>query len=175
MIGKRIAEKIKQLRMDKGLTLAELGRNAGVSKALLSRIENHQSSPPIATLEKIAQGLGMPISYFFIEAEPGVQRLQVIRKAERRHTERRGSKIGLNYINLSDLKPPYKIEAYIMDLPANSRQPRILFDHQGEEFMLVLEGEVELTYDQEKIRLEAGDSVHFDASGLHRAKACGRE
>ncbi|MBW2565134.1 MAG: helix-turn-helix transcriptional regulator, partial [Deltaproteobacteria bacterium] len=67
MLEKKIADKIHEIRKNKGLTLAQLGDATGLSKGLLSRIENNQVSPPIATLSKIARGLEVPIGIFFEE------------------------------------------------------------------------------------------------------------
>ena len=69
MLEKKIADKIHEIRKNKGLTLAQLGDATGLSKGLLSRIENSQVSPPIATLSKIARGLEVPIGIFFEEDE----------------------------------------------------------------------------------------------------------
>jgi DNA-binding XRE family transcriptional regulator len=71
MIEKKIADKIRQIRKNRGLTLADLSRAIGLSKGLLSRIENNQVSPPIATLSKIAQGLDVHIGIFFEEQRSG--------------------------------------------------------------------------------------------------------
>ena len=57
MLEKKIADKIREIRKSKGLTLAQFGEMVGLSKGLLSRIENNQVSPPIGTLSKISQGL----------------------------------------------------------------------------------------------------------------------
>ena len=67
MLEKKIADRIRHIRKNKGLTLAQLGENVGLSKGLLSRIENNQVSPPIATLSKIARDLEVAISIFFEE------------------------------------------------------------------------------------------------------------
>jgi transcriptional regulator with XRE-family HTH domain len=60
MLEKKISDKIQQTRKNKGLTLAQLSEEVGLSKELLSRIENNQVSSPIATLSKVARGLGYP-------------------------------------------------------------------------------------------------------------------
>ena len=68
MIERQIAERIRQIRKTKGLTLEQLGKKIGISRGMLSRLETNRSSPPIATLAKIAQGLEVPISLFFEES-----------------------------------------------------------------------------------------------------------
>jgi transcriptional regulator with XRE-family HTH domain len=73
VLEKKIAHKIRHIRRNTGITLAQLGEETGLSKGLPSRIENNQVSPPIATLSKIAHGLKVPISIFFEEAESDME------------------------------------------------------------------------------------------------------
>ena len=61
----RVGEKIKKLREEKGMSLAELAEASGFSSALLSQIENHMISPPLGTLIKLAGSMEVPIGYFF--------------------------------------------------------------------------------------------------------------
>jgi transcriptional regulator with XRE-family HTH domain len=67
MIEQQIADRIREIRKSKGLTLKEFGEKTGISRGMLSRLENNLSSPPIGTLAKIAQALEVPISVFFEE------------------------------------------------------------------------------------------------------------
>lgn len=69
MIERQIAEKIRQIRKTKGMTLEQLGEKIGISRGMLSRLETNRSSPPIATLAKIAQGLEVPIGLFLQKAD----------------------------------------------------------------------------------------------------------
>ena len=65
------------------------------------------------------------------------------------------------------------IEAFVMKHPPLNKKLKILFDHQGEEFILVIKGVIELVYGDEIIRLETGDAIHFDPSVPHRAQNAG--
>jgi len=175
MIEKKIADKIRQIRKSKGYTLARLGQEIGLSKGLLSRIENNQVSPPIATLSKIAQGLEVPISIFFEEDGSDQENYAVTYKNKRRQITRTGTKIGFTYYSLTQLKSRHAIDPFIVRYPVIEKEPAILFDHPGEEFLLVLKGEIQLVYGKEKIRLEAGDAIHFDPSTPHRGQNIGKE
>lgn len=175
MIEKKIADKIREFRKARGLTLSRLGEMTGLSKGLLSRIENNQVSPPIATLSKIAKALDVSIGIFFTEAETDDSSLSVIRKRDRREILRRGSRIGYTYQSLSQLKPPHAIQPFIVQFPVSAQKPPMLFDHTGEEFMLVLGGEVDVVYGDRTIRLKTGDAVHFDSSVPHAAHSVGEE
>jgi len=175
MLEKRIADKIHQIRKNKGLTLAQLGSSAGLSKGLLSRIENNQVSPPIATLSKIARGLEVPIGIFFEEDDTDQKGYAVTYKNERKQVIRRGTKTGFTYYSLTGLKSRHLIEPFIVKYPVIEKDPNKLFDHVGEEFLLVLKGEMDIVYGKEKIGLKAGDAIHFDPSTPHRGQNAGKK
>jgi mannose-6-phosphate isomerase-like protein (cupin superfamily) len=175
MLEKKIADKIHEIRKNKGLTLAQLGDATDLSKGLLSRIENSQVSPPIATLSKIARGLEVPIGIFFEEDESEWEGYAITYRNERKHVIRRGTKIGFTYYSLTSLKSKHLIEPFIVRYPVIEKEPNKLFDHFGEEFLLVLKGEMDFVYGKEKIRLKAGDAIHFDPSTPHRGQNAGKE
>lgn len=175
MLEKQIADKIKKIRKSKGYTLDHLGKLTDLSKGLLSRIENCQVSPPIATLSKISHGLEVPIGIFFdseeITKEEGYA---VTLKNERRQISRRGITAELNYYSLSGLKSDNLIEPFVINYPVTQKKPTKLYDHPGEEFLLVLKGEIDFIYGKKTIRLETGDSIHFDPSTPHRGQNAGK-
>jgi transcriptional regulator with XRE-family HTH domain len=175
MIQKRIAENIRKIRKQKALTLAQLSAKTALSKSLLSRIENNQSSPPIATLSKIAQGLEVPIGVFLEEEDTNKGSYSVTRKNERNQVVRRGQGIGHIYYSLTDFKSRHLIQPFLLVYPVTKKEPKFLFDHTGEEFLLCLKGRIELVYGDEKIALEPGDAIHFDPSTPHRAQNVGSE
>lgn len=174
MIERQIAERIRQIRKTKGMTLEQLGRKIGISRGMLSRLETNRSSPPIATLAKIAQGLEVPISLFFEESGSTTeQKYTVTRSNKRKQVVRRGSDIGFTYYSFKKPQLLYLIEAFIMKHPPVKKKIKALFDHPGEEFILVLKGAIELVYGEEIIRLDTGDAIHFDPSIPHRAQNVG--
>jgi transcriptional regulator with XRE-family HTH domain len=175
MLEKRIADKIKEVRITRGLTLAQLGQATGLSKGQLSRIENSRVSPPIATMAKISQGLGIPISFFFEEHEADKKSHAVTRRNQRKQVIRKGTKIGFTYYSLTSLRTPHLIEPFVIKHPVIEKEPSLLFDHPGEEFLFVLKGRIELVYGKERVRLDVGDAIHFDPSVPHRAQNVGKE
>jgi transcriptional regulator with XRE-family HTH domain len=89
MLEKKIADSIRQIWNNKEITLAQLGEETRLCKGLLSRIENNQVSPPIATLCKIAHGLKVPISIFF-EEESEKEEYALTRKNEQKTAGKKG-------------------------------------------------------------------------------------
>lgn len=169
ILEKKIADKIRQMRKSKGLTLSQLAQAVELSVGLLSRIENNQVSPPIATLAKISRGLGVPIAFFFQEGDDH-ESYAVTTQDQRKPIVRPGTRIGFSYYSLTELKKPHVIEPFIIKYPVIVKEPKVLFDHPGEEFLFVLEGEIDLVYGKEKIRLRSGDAIHFDPSIPHRGQ-----
>jgi mannose-6-phosphate isomerase-like protein (cupin superfamily) len=126
-------------------------------------------------LSKIARGLEVPIGIFFEEDETDHKGYTVTYKNERKQVIRRGTKIGFIYYSLSSLKTRHLIEPFIIRYPVIGKEPIKLFDHFGEEFLFVLKGKMDLVYGKEKIRLKAGDAIHFDPSTPHRGQNVGKE
>jgi transcriptional regulator with XRE-family HTH domain len=171
MIEQQIACRMREIRKSKGLTLKRLGEMAGISRAMLSRLENNQCSPPIATLSKIAQALDVPIGIFFEEQPPSAaQRVAVTRRGERIQAVRPGTRIGFTYWTFKKARDLHLIEAFVIQHPAVKRAPKMLFDHPGEEFLLVLSGSVEFVIGRKVIQMGPGDAVHFDPSIPHRVQ-----
>ena len=165
-----IGKKIKKLRQEKGLTLQDLSEKIGLSKGLISQIENEQVSPPISTLMKIANGLGVEISYFFEQDEP-YEKITIIRKNERISSGRRGIKginVGYTYELLAHKRPHKHMEPFLVTFEPKERENVIMFNHEGEEFHYVIEGRLEMLAEgYEPIVLEEGDSLYFDSSVPH--------
>jgi transcriptional regulator with XRE-family HTH domain len=166
-----IGKKIKKLRQEKGFTLQELSEKTGLSKGLISQIENEQVSPPISTLMKIANGLSVEISYFFEQDEP-TEKITVVRKNERISSGRRGIKgninIGYTYELLAHKRPHKHMEPFLVTFEPKERNDVIMFNHEGEEFHFVIEGKLEMIAENhDPIILEKGDSLYFDSSIPH--------
>ena len=165
-----IGEKIKELRKARQLTLQAVASETGFSPALISQIENNNVSPPIATLSKIARFFEVKISHFF-EEEEDPRRFEVVRVPDRRVVSRVISKAGkghgYTYEALSVHKLNKKMEPFVVTVGERSTD-ETMYNHDGEEFLLVMKGTAEVLLDDERIKLEAGDAIYFDSSMKHR-------
>ena len=170
-----IGTKIKELRKARKLTLQDVARETGFSPALISQIENNNVSPPIATLSKIARFLDVKIGLFFAEEEVDCK-YEIVRKAERREVSRvisvAGTGHGYTYEALSFRKRNKKLEPFVVTV-ARRPEEETLYNHDGEEFLLILKGRAEILLEEERILLEEGDAVYFDSSLKHRLLSCG--
>lgn len=171
----QIGVKIKKLRKARKLTLQDVARETGFSPALISQIENNNVSPPIATLSKLANFFDVKMGYFFEDDEED-PRYEVVRQVDRRVVSRvisqSGKGHGYTYETLSYRKRNKKMEPFVLTVSERA-QEETLYSHDGEEFLLILEGEAEIILEDRRVDLEAGDAVYFDSSLRHRLLAKG--
>lgn len=172
----QIGSKIKALRQARKKTLQEVADDTGFSPALISQIENNNVSPPIATLSRIAKVLGVKVGYFFKDEGPE-EAYEVVRRSERlaitRVISRTGGQHGYTYHALTHRKRDKIMEPFLLTVDSGMRDEENLYSHEGEEFLLVLEGETELLLAGQRIVLAEGDSVYFESSLKHRLLAHG--
>lgn len=167
----KIAEKIKNLRLEKNITLDDLGKSTGFTKGYLSKLENSKKVPPIATLSRIAKALGVEIADFF-DREINHPRHSIVRKDERKPVIRDGTLFGYYYESIAYRKHQKKMEPFIITLVPHAKDHTI-FDHKGEELMFVLEGRMRAFLGDEEYILNEGDCLYFDSSIPHRGECVG--
>jgi mannose-6-phosphate isomerase-like protein (cupin superfamily) len=123
-------------------------------------------------LNKIALTLDVDVTFFLKENTEEVinTNLAVVRKGERKKVITKGSLYGYEYEALAYNKPGKNMEPFILS-PALNKEAT--FKHDGEEFMYVLEGRHEFTYDGKKYVLKSGDSIYFDSRVPHSGRSLG--
>jgi transcriptional regulator with XRE-family HTH domain len=161
----QIGKNIKALRLSRKFTLETLAGKAGLTKGYLSKVENSEKSPPVSTLIVIAKALGVTLSRIFGEENAAI-RCSVIKKEERQFMAKTGIAFGYSYETLAHKYPDKKMEPSILTIPADSKESAI-FQHEGEEMMLVIEGAMRFFHGQEEYFLETGDCVYFDSNFPH--------
>ena len=161
-IGKQVRASRKRLH----LTVAALAKQARLSTGMLSKIENGQTSPSLATLTSLANALQVPVTSFFRGYEE--QRdVTFIRAGEGLPIERRGSGAGHQYQLLGHtIGKPYSIEPYLITIDDESEVFPV-FQHAGMELIYMLEGRVAYRHANKTYTLEPGDTLFFDAEASH--------
>ncbi len=170
-VGKVIGTRIAELRARAGLTLEQLAGLTGFSKGYLSKIENSHKVPPIGSLARIAAALRTDMTALLHPpsgAGPGG--LSVVRAGERQPVVRGGTAFGYDYVSLADNHRDKRMEPFLFTFPSQIDK-YVFFEHEGEEFMFVLTGRVEWQAGGEKLVLEPGDSIYFDARLPHRGRS----
>ena len=174
-----ITKYIKALRKRKKITLQQLADLSGLTKGYLSKIERAKKAPPYSTLSKIAIALEVDAAALLGDNfdRSRNRRISFTRKHQRKRIEQLGSiadgsLYGYRYEALAYDKHGKNMEPYIIE-PAFEEEA--IFQHEGEEFMMVLEGRHEFIYDGQTYVMEKGDSVYFDAAVPHTGRSLGRK
>jgi transcriptional regulator with XRE-family HTH domain len=162
----RLAKRIKELRKSRNMTLQQVSELAGFSKGLLSKVENCMVSPPIATLAKLAEALDVPIGEFF---ESDDQDPQIVFFPKEKRKLARGRRSSLNYELLAPGRRPRDMEPMSVTIEGQTYQ-FALQDHPGEQFIYLLEGEMDYVVGSKTYRVRPDDCLYFDARQPHGPK-----
>lgn len=154
-----IGHKIKQLRVQKGLTLEELASRSELTKGFLSQMERNLTSPSIATLNDIVEALGTTLSEFFKEEK---QEKLVFRKKDFFVDER--EHYTIHWIVPNTQKN--EMEPIMLELPQWGESFQ-MDPHSGEEFGYVLEGSITLDCGEESYIVHKGETFYLSGKTSH--------
>lgn len=168
LIEHHIARRIKQLRTAKGMTLQDLSEMTSLSKGLLSKIENCIVSPPIGTLSKLSNALDVPIGEFFDteDINSGVVYFPV---SKRQKVRGRRSPLNYEYELLAPGKKRRDMQPMIVSLDGKNCR-FALQEHPGEQFIFMLEGDMDYVVGTNTYTVHPGDCLYFDARLPHGPK-----
>lgn len=161
-----IGRQVRRYRKQLGLTVAQLAERAALSSGMLSKIENGNISPSLATLRALSVALNVPVTALFRQFEE--QRdATFVRAGQGLPIERRGTRAGHQYQLLGhSIHSDVSVEPYLITLREDSEVFPI-FQHSGVEFIYMLEGLVVYRHADTTYRLSPGDSLFFDADAPH--------
>jgi transcriptional regulator with XRE-family HTH domain len=161
-----IGREVREFRRKLNMTVSELAALANMSTGMLSKIENGQTSPSLATLQELSRALQVPVTAFFRKFEE--ERNATFVKAGMGLTiERRGTRAGHQYQLLGhSLARNLAVEPYLITLSKGSDVFPV-FQHEGIEFIYMLDGEVGYRHGDKIYPLTPGDSLFFDADVPH--------
>ncbi len=157
----RVGPRLRQLREEHGLTLAELSRDTGISRSTLSRLENGQRRPTLELLLALSSNYRLRIDDLVGLPEPADPR---VRLQPRRVNGR---------IVVPLTRTASSVQAWKIDLPASNRPPRPRA-HEGYEWLYVLHGRVRLVLGDQDLVLETGEAAEFDTRVPHWFGSTGR-
>ena len=170
----KVGEKIKKLREEKSISPEKLAGKIGISPAELTEIEDQMISPSLGMLINLSKALKVPMGLFFDE-EPE-EPFCLVRAGERKSVSRFASVDGLSYgytyESLGSAKNR-KMEPFLVTLTPPEALEIAPNRHAGEEFIFVLEGQVEVELDGHKEVLSPGDSIYYDSNIPHVVSSCG--
>ena len=171
-LANRIGSKLKAIRLQSGLTLKKLADETEVSSALLSRIEHGKIMPSIPTLQTIAVSLKVDIGDFFKDDD---HQLYVVSPQGGRRTV--SAKKGNKTIELlaEGLENAFMEPAIVTSKGKGKEKELELATHEGQEFMYVLEGKIEVTLGAKKFVLKKGDAAYWFGRIPHRGVSVSKE
>src|ERR1700760_31966 len=171
---KKLGERIKQLRLKKGMGLVELGRHTGLSASFLSQLETGRVVPTLRNLARIAMVFSKDLSYFF-EPEP-----RTLFRVHRRDERVRLPQTGVDdpsyfFESLGYHVPDRQLDPYFAEfLPIKEGRAPRAHQHTGCEFLYLLSGTLDVRHGEVTHRVEAGDAIYFDANTIHSYLCTGK-
>ncbi len=168
----QITAKLKDIRKEKNITLQELAEAAGVTKGMLSQVENNRTIPSLTVFLNIIKSLHIDINDFFTDFNTRQGSKVIFKKAAQYHPFEKENTVGFHYQRImSSTIDEYHVDFVLLTLMPNAQRTPMQTD--AYEFKYILEGKVEYTIGEEIFTMEAGDSIFFDATEPHNPQNIG--
>lgn len=174
MDEKVISDNLKKLRLQKKMTLQDLAQKTGLTKGYLSKVERSKKAPPYSTLTRIAGALDMEVTTLLSkDVNPlGDVRISLCRGDKRPIIRENDQFPGYDYEVLAEGKPGKNMEPFIIHSPFENNRT---YTHEGEEFIYVMDGQLEFSYGDDTYILNSGDNIYFDSIVPHVGKSLGNK
>ena len=175
---KIVGKKIKQVREIKKVSIDELAERTNLDNALLKKIEEDKVVPSLAPMIKIARALGVRLGTFLDDSDqlgPVVMRADEKEKGVRFVSQSSETREHLNFLSLAADKAGRHMEPFIVEIEPGEQSDYMLSSHEGEEFIYVLEGQVEINYGKDVFNLKMGDSIYLDSIVSHNVHAANKK
>ena len=160
---KIVGEKIKSLRETKEISIAELAERTGLAEEQINRIENNVDIPSLAPLIKIARALGVRLGTF-LDDQDEIGAVVYHKDEEMKETisfsnNAMDTRTHMRYLSLAKSKSDRHMEPFIVDIEATNDTEYSLSSHEGEEFIYVMEGVIEVSHGKKNHVIKAGDTI----------------
>lgn len=152
--------------------MRELAAKVDLSASFLSQIEQGKASPSIENLKKIANYLEVKVSYLIEEEDEALSSFH-IKKEDRRYVESIDSKTTIALLTSSKIEK--NMEPIMYEIKPGGESGRGFFNHNGEEFVYIIEGSLDIYIEDQVTTLNEGDSFYFKSSLNHRFKNSGKK
>jgi transcriptional regulator with XRE-family HTH domain len=169
-LGAVIAERVREFRLQLGLTVGHLAELTGLSKGMLSKIENAQASPSLATLARLSEALKLPVTAFFrgLNEEQDVLVVKAGRGLDIQHTT---AGPGHRYQSLGTMRAPHNTLEPLLVTLTERADTFPLYQHPGTELIYVISGRLEYLCGSSRYVLEPGDAMQFVGEVPHGPNA----
>ena len=167
-----VGSKIKGIRESKNISIEEVSERSGLSTEQINSIETDQNLPSLGPLIKIARALGVRLGTFLDDSDALGP---IVCRAADRETDSSISfsngasdaRKHMEYHPLAQQKAGRHMEPFVIDINPEENPDFQLSAHEGEEFIYVMQGEVEIVYGKETYNLKEGDSIFYDSIVNH--------
>ena len=168
------AQNLRAAREKRGFSIQELSQKTGIAQSELEQVEAGQTMLPLGQVIKLSKVLSLKMADMI---SVGDKAFTIVRAGERSEVQRFGrakqASHGYEYVSLAPGKKDRLMEPFLVTLhPASSDEPS---SHDGQEFIYVLDGEMEVIVDNNHDILKAGDSIYYDSSTTHLVRAHGNK
>ena len=170
-----VAQRIRQLRSQQGLSMSALAEKAGFTKSYLSQIENLKREPTIGTLVAIAHALGVEVFTILSGEQPEEQpnSFVLVRADGRREMKIPEVSVKDKLEAINHLKKGRLMDGYVLTSGFEFAEEPMA--HKGQELLFILEGRQEFIYNGNKYILKKGDCCCFDANIPHYGRSIGKK
>jgi transcriptional regulator with XRE-family HTH domain len=165
----KMGTRIKRFREAKNLSIEDISERSGLHVEFLTAVEEENIYPSLGPLIKIARALGTRLGTFLddqLSRDPLIVRLGQ-RKEELSMIKGKDKPIALRFHSLGRGKKDRHMEPFYIEIMPEPESDKKLSAHEGEEFIVVLSGEVEVSYGNEVHLLQTGDSVYYNSAVPH--------
>jgi transcriptional regulator with XRE-family HTH domain len=168
--GKSVGERISNIRQLKEISREELADRCQFTVEVLAKLEEDAVIPSLGHLIKISRVLGVRLGTFLDDSEqlgPVISRKGVSKPSASFSNKNSDARVDLDFYSLASDKSGRHMEPLIVQIKPTKRKDYLLSSHEGEEFIYVLEGEIEVIYGKESHTLAVGDSIYYDSVVEH--------
>ena len=172
----KLGSKIKAIRETRKITIEDLSDKANIPVEGIKKIENGELIPSLTPLLKLARVMGVRIGTFLDDQEnigPTVCRKDEKKSITRFSNKDSAVSSDLDFYSLAVNKAGRHMEPFLIDIYPSSEKDYQLSSHEGEEFIYVLAGEIEVIYGKDVYKLSAGDSIYYDSVVKHHLHSKG--
>lgn len=161
-----LGQKIRALRIERGMTLEDVVSRSGLSRSWLSKVENFRVTPSLQGLMEISRALGVPAARLLADLDQRPD-FVVVKRGDGLRIRRDREVSDIGYESLAHERSDRAMDPFVLTVPAGGGRSKSLA-HEGEEFLRVLVGRVRFHYGESVHDLALGDSLYFDATTPHR-------
>jgi len=177
-VQNRIGNKVRLIRESRKLSIEDVSERSNVSIKSIESIENGSLIPGLTPLIKIARVLGTRLGTFMDDQEnvgPVVTRTKEEKSVARFSDRTNAVSSDLDFYSLAQNKAGRHMDPFVIDIESSSEQDIKMSSHEGEEFIYVLSGLVEIKYGKDTYTLKPGESIYYDSIVAHHVHTANNE